>query len=800
MRKLLQNKLIVSGLLFLTVIASYYKTLGFYFWHDDFTVMYDVVNKNVCSYLWFYSSYCDIFSKLYIFFGYNHFYYFTLAIVLVFVTTLGVYFLAKRLVSPVNAFALALIFASGYIGSGNFLMVSQSITTYLSLSLLLFSLIFFLMAIKKKSRNLFLIIGFVFYVLTLYLVPWRASTYGLLILGFFWIVLRRDLSKKITIFLSVLVILVFAHKFFYEPYLKTGNALMFESRVGLGIIQLKPGFLKQKSLNYFSTVGNYFPIVFFGKDISTFLGFSFHLLVLVAVYANRKRPKVVTGIVFSLFWMASLFIPQALVTGSGLESTNRYTIYSYVGFVLLLGALFCKKEKAFLVLSIALSILNILQANRFFSQYKKAGFKRADFYVQLKKYVKSVPSGSIFYFDAPRGEIARDLSDFFRVGFYGPKASLGTELTTKMENFELVTESKDLSKLVKEGKVGPDNFLSFYYDGNLLLDTTLASKNILKTKTQPSFIKINKSQTTKYKFLSEKLAWRGENNSQTFYFDGLVPVLPFNLVLDLTASLPDFPLPYRQGCVGCGEKQLDSLSFLNYLSSSALIKKGIKVSTDNAGENTPLENLIDDDLETNWVQLRSDWFKGIKPEIKISFSRPTLIDGIVFYTANNVKRPRNFSLKVDGEEVKIDSTSGGVYGVKVITKNLLVKTLDVSVLQTEGDNPSIQEIEIIPGGYADINLETAEKIKSSPAFWINTSEDKLALQKYLLGNARACIEWENQAKKTERKYFSLIPDGRERKYQIELPTLGINTPTFRLGCTSYPVSFKFNSAGVRNLP
>lgn len=801
-------------LVLVVTLASYYKILSFYFWHDDFTFLYGAVN-HICEIEWAYRPTCYIISILYPLFGYHPFPYFLSGIILTFTTAICFYFLVKKLVSKNVAWLLTLLFSAGYVGSGNYLMMTQPITTQLSLTLLLLSLLFLLKVGEiKKRENIYFLLGLIFFALNIFLIPTRSSTHILLILGLLALFVYPKINLRLKIILPVLLISVFITKFFLEPYLELGTVFAGVGQSGVNPEHFTWGLMAHKIFYYLSSVGNYFPIDLMGKlgfikvtvslknVVAFFLGLLIHIVALIYLIKNRKKIPIIKNMLFAFLWMISQYLPYGLVTDGSLETTHRYTGFLYLGFLYLLGVIFQRKTTALFLLAVFLSLINMGQANHYFQKYMKENLDRASFYRQLRGYFHNQPisEGTILYFDAPAGSVSRGMADFFRVGYYASEASLATELGIKKERLKLVDSStKQLEYLLKESKLDPGKFFSFYYDGQQIINTTAKNRNMLIEGNVRKYFNIDKGQNTQFTYDKQNRCWTGMNRDLFFQISNFSFSLPSTMSLAVRADFPITPLPYTQACINCNPDSSDLNKLLTFLSIGRGIKEKMTVSVSSSGEETLPGSLIDGDSRTYWLSNRQEWFSGVLPEITLKWKEKINIGGIVITSSFSKRRPVKLLITYNGNSQEIiASTINQNQSAFIINDvNWVSDSLKIKITATAGDAPGIEEIDIIPKDYQNINFTQAYKLEEAPASFMRSHSDLKVVSGYLKFGAKACLEWKAENYGRGKEPVVLYLDGQTHYYSVNLPTMGLSSPIFNIGCLAYPINYKVYSVSMK---
>ena len=176
--KTLVRKINISTLIILLFISlvgylSLKNTLGFYFYSDDYAVLYHHIN-NLTYYPPFYTYVPKFYGWIYDLFGLNPKPYFVLAMISHIIASLSLFFYTYKLTKQkIIALFASLIFSTGYIGLESFSQMNtatiDSANVFFTIMMLIFQKQFF----ETKKIKYYLFTLLVFY-LGLILFPFRA--------------------------------------------------------------------------------------------------------------------------------------------------------------------------------------------------------------------------------------------------------------------------------------------------------------------------------------------------------------------------------------------------------------------------------------------------------------------------------------------------------------------------------------------------------------------------------------------------------------------------------------------------
>jgi len=431
--------LVIAGVVFL----STYKTLGFYFWHDDFTWFYKL-RLNECQEVWPYNTICPLLKPFYGLFGYTAWPYYLIGIILLFIAVVGFYFLTKNLL-------LVLIFSTSYIGAGVFLEAHSPVFVIPSLIFLIFSLVL----LQNRS-----VLAFLFFAISILISPARSAGNLLPFLAYLWLFNQQTVKRKIAISLGAIAVFLLAF---------SGSSVGFKQEISLSNVFLTAQTFG--SLLIPDAIGEF-------TNLRAVFGFAVPAL-LFGIALRTKDMSLRKNLFFSLIWIASMYFPFWLRINFRLSQSHRYLFFVFPGILLAWGSF--TKYKWWKFFSLIILILSIAQSNIFFGQYLKTSFLRADFYKQLHINLPILSPDTYVFFDSPQS-IRNEMTDFFRVGQYPSEAALGTEYGVDYKSFKLV-DNERLTQLLKRNELKRENISSFYYDSHKLVpDSVLPSQKTIKLR------------------------------------------------------------------------------------------------------------------------------------------------------------------------------------------------------------------------------------------------------------------------------------------------------------------------------
>ena len=743
-------------LIVLTVAISLHKALGFYFWHDDFSVFYYA--RVQCLGGWPYKGYCSIFGFLEKFFNYQAQAYFFLGLVVFIVFCITFWLFSKSFEQKKPLLLTTLLLSTGYIGAGTFLEAYDPITSFLSLALL-FSSLSFLNGVSINQRSGFnLIYSLGLFALSIVVLRVRSLTFILVYLAHLYIFGGWSFRKKTV--LGVLALIIFIYIFFIVPL--GVNGLLSGRSILAGFVEID--WLSK--VNYF--IQSLSSFVFYDgfkewlmpkltdsneTKIRLIVGFLMLIGTCILMVQSRKQPKIFRLRLFSLCWVIALYLPYGLKSDWRLDSVNRYLLPAYPGvlwFWLTLG-----KKRWWLWITTVAVLANVILANVYFKPFLNKGRPRREFYSQLHTLLPTIPRGSVLFFDRPT-RIGNIFEDFFRVGALPSEASVGAEYAINYSDFKIVTDRANYNK--EKNALAPDKLYVFYYDGQQLINNTTQARNLLNQK-----------------------------RSQVFDFQkpGSGFLVPSVVNLKLAVSFADVQIPYNKEL---GE--IEALGYLNYFADDSKIRKEVDVLySSSSGEGTEPTVLVDGDLESFWLVNRQSWFRREPQFVKIKFKRAVLLQGLVIWSNRERNTPSEIQV-YSGEEklqTRLEKYKGAV---KVGFGAVSSSNLEIVIKNTYGDeNPLINEI-----GFVSINDQIVD-IEKIPSFMGNMAQlavsdrsESLLKEVLKFGNL-VCLEWDAKGYGKGKEYFMVYPES-VRNYQISLPAMGAGEVSFQFGCAGIPLNYR----------
>jgi len=780
-------------------VISSRKVTGFYFWHDDFSVLYSA-RTSQCIFSWPYSSYCNIFSLLESIFGFSAQYYFLAGIILFVFSSLAFLFFARQLFNSSVSFFLAVIYSTAFYGGETFFEAYDAITAYSSLGFLFLSFGILIKSLSGKQVNRKMYFASLsFFVASLVVLHARSATY---VVGYLLVLfLFSDARTPKKIRLAVLPVLFYLIFYLAVPLISarsvTGSGSLAQYLFEFNALEKIDFFLQNiGSILFTSSTLEIIGVekVDFLVHLRRLTGGGLFLSFIYLTWTARKKGFVKTRI-FALLLIGFLYIPYAVRSNWVFAGSHRYFLPTVPGLLVAWGTLAGKR--VWVYASVALAIFSFIQANSMFEEHLAKGTEREAFYSQLQRELPSLPEGATIFFEFHQDVKIRS-ADFFRVGFTPSESSLGALYGVDYEKLTLLTSSDELRSFYSESAIDPERFFSFYYDGNFITNTTRISRAILENG---GVIRENINLRQEFELVEsrEDSLTSGKTLEKEFTIEGLVPTLPWRVGVKMKADFPEIILPYTQGCSGsCDVEEDQLLRLFSYLSNANEFRRRTAVSANISGERTSSGNLMDNDKGTYWIVDRSAWYEETPHVLRFQSDVDTVFSGIVIYSSLGHRAPRHFLVSVDGREIDNDVSAfdSGVI-VKLSNGPVNGRALELAILNPDSDDlPVLYEALPVSLESDRLDYDLVEKVENAPAAKISSEQELKGLGEYLASGAKACIRWKTDLGAEGLETLTLQVDGVERVYTADLPAMGTQSPRLSISCLDFPVEFTLSEVSA----
>lgn len=791
----------------IVVLFSLGKTINYYFYTDDYALLYHLQNN--LNYSWPYEYITAFFTLFYKFFELRAEAYFALGIFTFFIASLGVYFFIKVLTkNKLIAYLSSIVFATGYIGLDQFTMMSVSSINNLNIINVSLTLILFILWLDTRKLKFYLAAIFMFWI-SATVFPFRAFPLVLflptieLILSFKLENLRSNF-KRLTLtairFLPFLFI-AYINGIFSYGVKENASLVVNQFSVGSAILNLiTPDFLKE----LFAILGRF---IFFnpqGYNFQTGLLFFLTSLLIGVYFCFGKYSRLGKSLLIVLFMTIQGYIGNMILLPSFDSNgpVNRYLTIAFIGYSSIFPILtfLLIKKLAFLtkinrltilvpLLIMPLVIITSLSSRKYEKQIiKERSLPARQFYEQLKDYVPSVSGKSIFYFDhADYYPIASNFGSIILGAFMPKEVTLAVPYKIPIETIKVADNFNSLLSVFLDREKNTDHIYTFYYDENGLRQTTDSLVSLL---TEGDREEIPVSQINYgADFVSPVIEAPLKDVSS---LTPMIISLSFR-VSPLDQSFFNFPF-YGFKTQDKEKKEqieefygrLNKNLIFSYLLSRKRYYDNVKVEVSSshiAGQN-PGEFLTDDKNESIWLSDESAWQIGIKPWIKIDLGEERKISRLTWIKlSNRVLSDYQISVSSDGiswREIKNRHTfDESEERVTEEFSPILTRFIMIKINKTLNNfTPGLSEIEVIEDKYKDVAISTALRIKESPFEYIQDEKELQQVYNYLQQAALLRLSTKtNKDESISNSYSIIIPitlDDQYHEYKVLLSPRGIN--------------------------
>ncbi len=754
-------------------LISIYKTFSFYFWHDDFSVLYQAVTKE-CTLPWPYTSYCSLFTFLHSSFGINPRLYFLLGGILFIVFCLIFYLFLKRIYNSRFSFLLTLLLSTSYLGLGVFFESYDSITSFLSLGTYFLALIFLHDGISDAKRRIRIFYSLAIFALSIVVLHARSATYifPYLTLIFLYAKNISFVKKSLLSLLSIATYIVFFNSRGESTLVKLLLETNFYDKLTIFIKNLVNGLFTDYLSIFFT----------FSEKLKLVVGITLLLFFVIVSFKIIKNKKLNSrAFIFGLVTTFAFYLPYALRYDSVLTTNHRYFWPVWLGLLILLGNyLHLRIIRTILVVLI---FLGIFQANYYFEKFSLESYDRQTFYEQIESQLGAITKRTTIYIDTSESQYQK-VSDFFRVGAFPSEAAIATYLKTNYKNLKLINDKNEFARALQAGDLDTGNLYVFYYDKGKLTNYTEEIKKLLSEN--KSFVaNINKIISTK--FIKANDLNTGLFDEYKFHLKDFVGLLPSQISIQMKAQVPDFPVPFSQECFDCEYNQNIAATY-SYITLSRIIKDKVNASVSNSWEDTIAGSLVDYDYSTYWIANRPKWFENEKPTLKLHFNQRVSVSGLSFKTNFEKRRPSDLEIFLDGKKVEFQKSTY-LDWTSINFDATYVQTIEIKILNTlGGDTPMIEEIGFTPFQNTAIPFAQIVKTRLYPVSYIKEYAEKQAFSDYANAGITLCLKWSTSDEIEKTREFKIYADGVTRTYNFIIPSTGVKSPVFSLGCVNYPLT------------
>ncbi len=681
-------KLLLGGLVLLLItFLAYGKILGMYFYLEDYLVLYSIQNPDSPEagygsgvfgrpFGWAVTP----FIPFYHLFGLEPQGYYLIEVLLYFAASISVYFFAKTFTGNKKAaFGSALIFASGYVGSGSLYRMAVGWQNLLAAIFISLSAALYFKYVKTPKLKYY-VLAFAVYLVTCEFSFYRAHGIVLLILGI-------ELLFNFNRVKSIARMTPFALAYYYFYVYSLPNIDQVSKTASFIRI-----IFQERNYLYLLTPVKTLQNLFIPDK------FSFPLFAFVAVLAGVllwKRSKV---LLYCLIFAVANYLVYFYYSPSGpQETTHRYLTVSFVGIAAFLGiflnAVLKNKGRYFLACLLIAAFYITLARQEQAKILQNRSLPNREFWQDFRKNVGNIPPKSVIYIDTKNDGLSKPIRDTsLSAGSMSATTSFAVFYGRKWDEIYLSENFSELLSLIKSQKVAKDNIFTFYYsrDGGLV-NTTDLSKGAI---TEGGSLAVEDIANINIPFTS--------------------PVL-----LDFSSNVQ---IDYS----GLKEAPTDAdfFVYLNYLSSKKDYYKNVSVSASTEVKYAEVKNISDRKAETSWRADDTKWAANHREELVVNLGRGQEVGKVIIIPASPARVPTSYSYECSKDLKTWDELEDS--GNQVCTYVKLIITATAS-----GGPPQISEIEVVDGRFAKLDMSKAEEIEENPFNFINLQSNiPIALKNY----------------------------------------------------------------------
>ncbi len=695
--------LMAGSLVLLVCFLAYGQITGMYFFLEDYLILYSIQNPNSSDAGYGsgvfgrpYGYAVTPFIPFYHLFGLNPQGYYLVEIILYFLAALAVYFLAKTLTgSRKAAFGSALIFASGYVGSGSLYRLAVGWQNLLAAIFISLSAALYYRYVKNLKMKYYLL-AFAFYLFTSEFSFYRAHGIILVILGI-------EILFNFKPIRSLIRMLPFVLSYWYF-YIYSLSGVMDQGSKASSFAKI---IFTQENYRFlltpFKTLENLFIPNQFNFPLLIFIGILFGIL-------TWKRSKLL--IYCLIFAIANYLVYFYGSPGTSQETTHRYLTISFVGVALFwgifLGEVF-RSTRKYLFFCILIVITNlVLVRTEQVSLLQNRSQPTRQFWQAFIREVQNLPKQSAIYIDSKNDGISKPARDAaLGAGSMSATASFAVYYGLKWQDIYLAETFSELLSLVRDGKVEKDNIYTFFYsrqDG--LVNTTQETKKTLWG---------DGSQVN--------IGARSDINL-TYYSP---VILKFSSGVNIDFSSVKYST----------ETQVDLSRYFPFLLSRDRYYDKVFVTATSEARYAGIGNIKDRDEDSGWKGNDLSWHDKHKEEVILNLGEVRRIGAVRIIPGSLPRVPTKYiyECSTDGASwEQLASFENKIAKAEPFTdkfKNADCAFVKLTIYSTVSDGPpQISEIEVLESKFSDLDIGLADAIEKDPFTFMKSASDIPILSRY----------------------------------------------------------------------
>lgn len=857
--------------LFLIVLVSYGQILGMNVWKDDNAIFFkfDHVNeetgffgKGVLGsgpYRFSMTPYYPIYK---IFGNTSIVPYYILILFFYFISTLCVYYLFGKMISPKTGKVSSFLFASGFIASEGFYWLANAMFAHLAI-LSLFLILFFYYRYSKAEKLYNYLLAVIFYFMSSALFPLRTMYFIGIIIAFELIYLGfRKFPKSLLV--SLVRIFPFAAIFHY--YFTS----QLDSRALSVNDFITAVFLKGEVYKLFSFFTSLSNLVIYDYLMSSITNTRLAAIISIALLSTLYFiifKKIKRGILFTIgsiaLTVAWYYSTKTLFSSPNLSLTSINFLEIFYGgvicYLLLLLFLFVGSEIKRHVLFLTIFLFTSIAA---YSAYAPTAFFKTTHhyftnsffavaglmalvyvYLRSKKNFwshagatliiiwgianlsssiyfenkiinnRSIPAFNFYNSlkanvpkinkgDLLYFDINNNAQDYFANAFSVSSMPETTAIAWRYGidryDFGMVTDFDELLFKLAKGEAGIDNVYSFYFEKRYFNKSGLINTTNLLRDSLKGGSAVTPLQIK-------------QDSPQLIRLTGIVskPVSP--LLLTVKAKvLPIKKINFPNS--NMGQKQADlSLpvkeKMVDYLLARQDYYKSASATSLSQWKFQEIPNIVDNNLDTSWRGHRIYWHEKRHEQVIIDLGAEKRISKILWTNWNHTLTPTSYTIDVSQDKENWEEVKRVKSGVKRQDGEVVVDDFDEAVGRyvrmditdtLSNDAPSISELEVITSDYDGIDPKKALSFIQTPFEFIGIPEELKLLLSKMAPLLELKINWETSKGGGEKALLVGSFDNLNT-YQSVIDPGGTGLNDITISIGNAPVSLEVQSATLKNL-
>lgn len=528
------------------------------------------------------------------------------------------------------------------------------------------------------------------------------------------------------------------------------------------------------------------------KDlVSLYTGVTFTFLSIISIVA---LPSKKLSSLFLVWLIINLAAYGAYVPYSSYSSDDRYLIHAVlplIGFLSLQA--FNLKDLlktgpftyAPIFLVAAFGLTNLVSA---VSLHSKILQNRSEpsrrFFKELQNYYPSFPRGALLYFFIPDKPLARSYFNAgFGVGQMPDQTAIAWRYGIDRYDLSMVDNFQDVKNQLLDKRVPLEHIFSFIADPSELIDTTVKTRELLKSGSQNE-VSLNLSATLKItKEANQTLIETSSIELSDLKIDSLTDI---DLTLRLSGTLLNsdeltFPLLFKS--LGLEFSDEEKQLYLNFREwQNEFLVSAAVTATSFWNKNIPARAL-DNDLSSYWQANRLNW-PNPEESLVIDLKKAVEIEGVVYQTLVNILAPTKLEVFTSNDGLTFEKKGQLNIALNEVTKPQkisfnkhtarFIKLLFKDTFYQ--DSPAISEVMVLPAGLGEIDLLRAGSFLKNPFGFVVDKKEWDNLRDKFINYGLVKIEWETDGapyyNSNSQSSIPLRYDGLNHEISLTIPAGG----------------------------